>query len=113
MKPKSIVLLKIGTSTPIPMTLTEVITQYKINNIYNYNGFTTGVAPAHLTPKRLVVLSTPAEGGLPELVKAVAASTKVHWVWVVEVKGTTVIPCGVALCVKEQMLLKPTTSEAV
>jgi hypothetical protein len=47
------------------------------------------------------------------VVQAVAASTKVHWLWVVEVKGTKVIPCGVALCVRKQMNLKVGDSESV
>ena len=113
LKPKSMVLLKTSGSSTTAMPLSQVIVEHKINTVYQYNGFTAGVPPASLTAKKLVVLSSSPDSGISELVKAVAASSKVQWLWVVEVKGTKVMPCAASLCVKKQIVRKAAAIEAV
>jgi hypothetical protein len=52
LKPKSIVLLKTGSGAPSPTSLSDVIVQHKINNVYQYNAFTAGVVLASFVAKK-------------------------------------------------------------
>ena len=103
LKPSSFVLVQ-GASRDHPSVakLTDVIAEHKVNAMYQHTGWIAGATPTSFASVKTMAVSVPAD--IAKLASNSAQST--HWLWIIEVKGAKIIPFGVALCTKKQVVLK-------
>jgi len=99
-KPSQTVLLK-NASGIKAMQLSKVIIEHKVNSLYQHASWPAGTCPTNFTQKKTTALSVSAE------MMALAAATRqqTQWLWIVEVKGSKIMPVGASLCLKKQTVL--------
>ena len=86
-------------------TLLKIIQGNKgVDSLYQHSPFNPGQAPASLIPRKRVVFKG-RDDKVSQVMKALLQQKEFSLLWVVEVKGSKILPIGVGLVVQKQILI--------
>ena len=76
----------------------------QVDSVHQHSTFNPGQAPSSLIPKKRSIF-TSKDDKVSQVMKALLQQKEFSLLWVVEVKGSKILPIGVGLVVQKQILI--------
>ena len=87
-------------------TLEDIIKSNNVDSLWQHHKFPAGVPPIAPDAKKLQAFIPSAGEPTGQIASALAAGSKARLLWVVELAGGKIKPCGLALYARKQIIVK-------